>query len=74
MYVLVTLLNNYLRTDLLATILEVLRNCVLAVAKTPHLTLEDTTLGGYDIPPGTRVLVHTWAAHHDPNVWEDPYV
>ena len=34
----------------IATVLEVLRNCGLAVAKAPHLTLEDTTLGGYDIP------------------------
>ena len=33
-------------------VLEVLRNCVLAVAESPHLTLEDTTLGGYDIPAG----------------------
>ena len=32
----------------IATVLEVLRNC--AVAKAPHLTLEDTTSGGYDIP------------------------
>ena len=58
----------------MATIQEVLRNCILAVAKSPHVALEDTTLGGYDIPAGTRVLVHTWAAHHDPDVWEDPYV
>ena len=59
---------------IMATILEVLRNCILAVAKSPHLTLEDTTLRGYDLPAGTRVLVHTCAAHHDPDVWEDPYV
>ena len=58
----------------MATIQEVLRNCVQAVAKTPHIALEDTTLGGYDIPAGTRVLVHTWAAHHDPEMWQDPYV
>ena len=58
----------------MATVQEVLRNCILAVAKAPHVVLEDTTLAGYDIPAGTRVLIHTWAAHHDPEAWDDPYL
>ena len=58
----------------MATIQEVLRNCILAVAKAPHVVLENTTLAGYDIPAGTRVLIHTWAAHHDPEAWDDPYL
>ncbi|RLN33100.1 hypothetical protein C2845_PM03G30330 [Panicum miliaceum] len=30
------------------------------------------TLGGYDIPARTRVLINTFAMGRDPEVWEDP--
>ncbi|XP_054813218.1 cytochrome P450 71A1-like [Prosopis cineraria] len=29
-------------------------------------------LGGYDIPPKTRVIVNAWAIQRDPDVWERP--
>lgn len=33
---------------------------------------EDTTIGGYNIPKGTNVLVNFWAIHHDPKHWPNP--
>ncbi|CBI29911.3 unnamed protein product, partial [Vitis vinifera] len=33
---------------------------------------EDCTIGGYDIPAGTRLFVNVWAIGRDPNHWENP--
>jgi cytochrome P450 len=38
----------------------------------PRLTLEDTTLGGYFLPRGTRVLVNLFNIHRHPEFWSDP--
>lgn len=38
----------------------------------PHLSNADCTVGGYDIPRGTMVLVNIWSLHRDPSVWEEP--
>ncbi len=35
-------------------------------------TLVDHTLGGYDIPAGSTVLVSQWVMHRDPACWPDP--
>ncbi|ESO84646.1 hypothetical protein LOTGIDRAFT_196500 [Lottia gigantea] len=40
----------------------------------PHSTLCDTTLGEYDIPKGTMVMVNHYALHMDKDVWGDPEV
>jgi cytochrome P450 len=32
----------------------------------------DVSLGGYDLPRGTIVLVSVYALHHRPEVWPDP--
>src|SRR5438128_2645974 len=37
----------------------------------PRLSREDTYVGGYGIPAGTRVLVNAWAIGRDPEVWGD---
>ncbi|CAO2189710.1 unnamed protein product [Urochloa humidicola] len=37
----------------------------------PRVSREDTSVDGYDIPKGTRVLVNTWAISRDPAVWGD---
>ncbi|RCV18747.1 hypothetical protein SETIT_3G327500v2 [Setaria italica] len=37
----------------------------------PHRAREDTVVGGYDIPAGTRVLVNAWAMARNPASWPD---
>jgi cytochrome P450 len=38
----------------------------------PRETLTSVKIGGYDIPPKTRVYTNTWAMQRDPKVWERP--
>ncbi|AEH09925.1 Unspecific monooxygenase [Candidatus Protofrankia datiscae] len=35
-------------------------------------TVADHSLGGYDIPAGSTVLVSQWVMHRDPDYWPDP--
>ncbi|KDP41664.1 hypothetical protein JCGZ_16071 [Jatropha curcas] len=39
----------------------------------PHLSSENCTVGGFEIPGGTMLLVNVLAMHRDPKVWEEPY-
>ncbi|XP_071694544.1 cytochrome P450 81Q32-like [Rutidosis leptorrhynchoides] len=38
----------------------------------PQESSNECTIGGYNVPHGTMLLVNTWAIHRDPHVWEDP--
>lgn len=38
----------------------------------PHYSTEDCTVGGYDVPKHTMLLINAWAVHRDPKVWDDP--
>lgn len=38
----------------------------------PHYSSEDCSIGGFEIPRGTTLLVNAWAMHRDPKVWEEP--
>ncbi|PYQ13509.1 MAG: cytochrome P450 [Acidobacteria bacterium] len=38
----------------------------------PRLTSRATTLGGYDLPAGSRVLVNLFNLHRHPDFWPDP--
>lgn len=56
-----------------ATIFELLRYTNV-VPTLMHETLEDTSVGGYSVPAGTRVVPLFWALHHDEAFWGDPWV
>lgn len=34
--------------------------------------MEDCSIGGYDVPKGTRLVVNIWKLHRDPRVWKNP--
>ncbi|KAL9323784.1 hypothetical protein ACSQ67_008641 [Phaseolus vulgaris] len=38
----------------------------------PHFSSEDCTIGKYNLPQNTILLVNAWAIHRDPNLWSDP--
>jgi isoflavone 2'-hydroxylase len=37
----------------------------------PHMSSDDCTIGGYNVPHDTILLVNAWAIHRDPRVWDD---
>lgn len=55
-----------------AILKETLRLYPAGPLSVPHESMESCTLGGYDIPKGTRLLVNLWKIHRDPNIWSDP--
>ncbi|KAJ7325151.1 hypothetical protein JRQ81_018171 [Phrynocephalus forsythii] len=55
-----------------ATISEVLRIQPVAPLLIPHEALEDTSIGEYDIPKGTHVVINLWSIHHDEKEWDKP--
>ncbi|XP_060194278.1 cytochrome P450 CYP82D47-like [Lycium barbarum] len=56
-----------------AIVKEALRLYPAAPLSVPHESMEDSTISGYDIPKGTRLLVNIWKLHHDPNIWSNPH-
>ncbi|XP_061339983.1 cytochrome P450 81E8-like isoform X2 [Gastrolobium bilobum] len=38
----------------------------------PHFSSKDCTIGGYNVPKGTILLVNAWAIHRDSQLWSDP--
>ncbi|KAL5987034.1 hypothetical protein ACLOJK_041897 [Asimina triloba] len=51
---------------------ETMRVHPVAPMLVPRLSREDTTINGYHIPAGTRVLVNVWTIGRDPEVWDKP--
>ncbi|KAG8187878.1 hypothetical protein JTE90_002423 [Oedothorax gibbosus] len=54
-----------------AVLMEIMRWKTVAPLSV-KCTVEDTTVGGYNIPKGTTVLGNRWAVHMNPKHWEDP--
>ncbi|KAK6186245.1 hypothetical protein SNE40_008318 [Patella caerulea] len=57
-----------------AVLHESMRFCPIAPFGFPHATRCDTTIGEYEIPKGTMVMINHWALHNDPETWKDPEI
>lgn len=38
----------------------------------PHIAIEDTVVGGFDIPKGTVLFANIYSSNTDPKYWKDP--
>ncbi|PON46385.1 Cytochrome P450, E-class, group IV [Trema orientale] len=50
---------------------ETLRLYPAAPLLVPHFSSSDCTVGGYDVPRDTILLVNAWAIHRDHRLWND---
>ncbi|XP_012228131.1 cytochrome P450 306a1 [Linepithema humile] len=55
-----------------AAIMETQRLRSVVPIGIPHGTIENTQVGGYDVPKGTMVIPLQYAIHTDSSYWQDP--
>ena len=72
----ISLKDKSMMPYLRATILESMRHFPTApLGGNIRQTVKDTELSGHGtIPKGTRLMINTWALHHDKEFWGDPEV
>ena len=56
-----------------AAIAECMRYRTASPLGIPHSASQDTEIGGYRIPAGTKVLGNLYGIHHDPRFWDSPH-
>ena len=56
-----------------AVILDIQRAADIVLQGMLHKTTEDLFIGNYSIPLGTVMVPFQYAAHRDPNIWNEPY-
>ncbi|KAK3085533.1 hypothetical protein FSP39_004760 [Pinctada imbricata] len=54
-----------------ACMMESIRRGTVATRGIPHQALCDTSVGGYDVPKGTIVMINYLALHTDPKYWKN---
>ncbi|XAR69927.1 Flavonoid 3'-monooxygenase [Bertholletia excelsa] len=55
-----------------AVVKETLRLHPVATLLPPHYSIEDCTVGDFDIPKGTTLLVNVWSIGRDRRYWDEP--
>ncbi|XP_070574470.1 steroid 17-alpha-hydroxylase/17,20 lyase-like [Ptychodera flava] len=55
-----------------AVIHEVMRIRTVLPVSLPHETIEDTSVGGYNVPKGTQIWTNLWKLHNDEKYWKEP--
>ncbi|KAM0937816.1 putative isoflavone 2'-hydroxylase [Dioscorea sansibarensis] len=55
-----------------AVINESMRMCPASPLLFPHESSQDCTVGGFNVPSGTMILVNAWKIQRDPELWEEP--
>ncbi|XP_077217388.1 cytochrome P450 81Q32-like [Tasmannia lanceolata] len=51
---------------------ETLRLYPVAPLLVPHQSSEECTVGGFNVPRGTILMVNMWTIHRDPKLWVEP--
>lgn len=55
-----------------AAIAECMRYRTASPLGIPHEASQDTEVGGYRVPTGTKVMSNLYGIHHDPRFWDSP--